>query len=339
MTGQAKKRERRAWLIMLALLVVLAAAAVMALTIVLSSDSGSLPVPYQWSNSDMVYTSADQTAMQSRDYFTQNLCVGGSNVPNSAITIHENETAALFSIDDGEVVFAKDMFSEIYPASVTKILTAILALKYGNMDDTVTIGWQDLELEYGSQVIGLRIGDQVKMSVLLRGLLIHSGNDAAQAIARHIGGTQDKFVAMMNEELNRLGCTGSHFTNPTGLHDDRHYTTVYDIYLMLNEALKFDDFINIMQVSVYDFQYRNADGEELHVTLDSTDRYLTGQCEPPKDVTVLGGKTGTTSAAGNCLALVSQNAYGQFFISIVMGALSKEDLYDDQNVLLSQINS
>ena len=107
---------------------------------------------------------------------------------------------------------------------------------------------------------------------------------------------------------------------------------------MLNEAMKYDEFVNIIQVPVYDFQYWNADGEELHVTLDSTDHYLTGQIEPPKDVTVLGGKTGTTAAAGNCLAVLTQNAYGQFYISVIVGALSKDDLYADMNLLLGEIN-
>ena len=334
----AKKSERRVWMIMLLVLLILAACAITALTIVLSQGSGSLELPLMWTNEAYAYSSKEQASMQSKDVFSANLCIGANNVTNSEIAIHSGESAALFSIDDRKVVFAKDMMKQIYPASITKILTAILAIKYGNMNDTVTINWQDLELESGSQVVGLRIGDRVKMDVLLRGLLIHSGNDAAQAIARQIGGSQKKFVEMMNTELNNLGCTGSHFTNPTGLHDANHYTTVYDIYLMLNEALKYDDFVNIMQVSVYDFQYENSEGQELHVTLDSTDRYLTGQVEPPKNVTVLGGKTGTTSAAGNCLALVSQNAYGQFYISVVVGALSKEDLYEDQNILLAKIN-
>lgn len=187
-------------------------------------------------------------------------------------------------------------------------------------------------------MVGLRIGDVVSMRTLMRGLLIHSGNDAAQAIARVVGGTQEKFVEMMNEELRAIGATGSHFTNPTGLHNDNHYTTIYDIYLMLHEAMKYDEFISIIQVPVYDFQYQDAEGNEMHVTLDSTDRYLTAQVEPPKDVTVLGGKTGTTAAAGNCLSLISQNAYGQFYISIIVNALSKEALYGDMNKLLTQIN-
>ena len=332
-------KDKKFLIILLLSFIALAAAGGGLLSYFLANDASSLPVPLKYSNSSMAYSAADLSAAQSGDAFAKDLCVGSNNVPNSDITIKETESGGLYGIDDRKVIFAKEMYRKIYPASITKILTAIMAIKYGNMNDTVTINWQDLELESGSQVVGLRIGDRVKMSVLLRGLLIHSGNDAAQAIARHIGGTQDKFVKMMNEELNAIGCTGSHFTNPTGLHSEDHYTTVYDIYLMLNEALKYDDFVNIMQVSVYDFQYQDQDGQEKHVTLDSTDQFLTGQREAPKNVAVLGGKTGTTAAAGSCLALVAQNAYGQFYISIIVGAQNKDDLYEDQNILLSCINS
>lgn len=336
---QGKREDRRLWLITLAGLLAVVLAAVVILVFLLSGSSSSLTIPDRWTNARMVYDTSEQTAMQSKTSFTSSLCIGANNVANDAVSVGDSEKAALFSLDDRKVVYAKEMYEKIYPASITKIMTAILALKSDKMDETVTINWQDVDLESGSQVVGFRIRDKVRMSELLRGMLIHSGNDAAQAIARTVGGTQAKFVKMMNEELETLGCTGSHFMNPTGLHDDDHYTTVYDIYLMLNEAMKYDDFVNIIQVPVYDLTYQNADGTEMHVTLDSTDHFLTGEVEPPRNVTVLGGKTGTTAAAGNCLALLSQNAYGQFYISVVVDAPSKDQLYQDQFSLLSCINS
>ena len=319
-------------------LIFFAALIALILVVLIGRHTRNLPLPLPWSNEKMVYTSAEQSAMQAKSAFSSNLCVGGNNVSNENIVLDGNEKGGLYSLDDRSVVFSKDMYEKVYPASITKLMTAILALKSGKMGETVTIQWQDLELESGSQVVGLRIGDVVSMQSLLRGLLIHSGNDAAQAMARVVGGSQEKFVEMMNEELQRIGATGSHFTNPTGLHDENHYTTVYDIYLMLNEAMKYDEFVSISQVPVYDFVYHNADGEELHVTLDSTDHYLTGEVEPPKDVTVLGGKTGTTAAAGNCLAVFAQNAYGQLYIAIVVGAPSKDVLYNDMNQLLAEAN-
>ena len=231
------------------------------------------------------------------------------------------------------------MHEKIYPASITKIMTAILTLKYGNMDEVVTVIWRDLELEAGSQVVGFRIGDRVTVRELLHGLLVHSGNDAAMVLARHIGGgSVEHFVDLMNQELVEIGATNSHFTNPTGLHDTDHYTTVYDIYLMLNEAISYTDFRGIMQLGKYELDYTDSDENPKAINLDSTDEYLTGEARPPKDVVVLGGKTGTTDAAGHCLAILSQNAFGQPFISIIMGAQNSSDLYEDMNILLSQIN-
>ena len=332
------ERERKVRQTIILLAIFAAACVALLLVVVIFRHVNKVEIPLTWSNAKMAYTAAGQSAMQTETAFSTDLCIGPNNVTREGLSLTGNERGALFSLDDRKVVFAKEMHEKIYPASITKLMTAILAFKSDKMDETVTIQWQDLELESGSQVVGLRIGDQVTMHDLMRGLLIHSGNDCAQAIARVVGGSQDNFVNMMNEELKAIGATESHFTNPTGLHDENHYTSVYDIYLMLHEAMKNDEFISIIQIPVYDFKYYDADGNEKHVTLDSTDRYLTGQVEPPKDVTVLGGKTGTTSAAGNCLSLISQNAYGQFFISVVTGATSKEDLYGDMNGLLSAVN-
>ena len=332
------ERERKVRQTIILLAIFAAACVALLLVVVIFRHMNKVEIPLTWSNAKMAYTAAGQSAMQTETAFSTDLCIGPNNVTREGLSLTGNERGALFSLDDRKVVFAKEMHEKIYPASITKLMTAILAFKSDKMDETVTIQWQDLELESGSQVVGLRIGDQVTMHDLMRGLLIHSGNDCAQAIARVVGGSQENFVTMMNEELKAIGATESHFTNPTGLHDENHYTSVYDIYLMLHEAMKNDEFISIIQIPVYDFKYYDADGNEKHVTLDSTDRYLTGQVEPPKDVTVLGGKTGTTSAAGNCLSLISQNAYGQFFISVVTGAVSKEDLYGDMNGLLSAVN-
>ena len=234
-------------------------------------------------------------------------------------------------------MFAQDIHEKSYPASITKIMTAILAFKYGNMDDVVTIPAEALNQESGSTEIGFQEGDQVTLDELLHGLLIYSGNDAAVAIAQHIGGSVDQFVEMMNQEALELGATNTHFANPSGLQDENHYTTVYDIYLMLQEAMTYPHFLEIAQLSSYNLTATRGD-QEVTFHLDSTDQYLTQQVTAPKNVTVLGGKTGTTSDAGSCLALLSQNAYGEPYISIVLHAANKTNLYTYMNQLLSAIN-
>ena len=270
--------------------------------------------------------------------FALDLCVTSGDVPSDTITLNGNEKGALFDIDDKKVVFGEDMFEKVYPASITKIMTAILAVKYGNMDDVVTITQEDVTLEEGSQMVGFQAGDTVTMDELFHGLLVYSGNDCAMAIARHIGGTVEQFVAMMNEEVRSIGATGTHFVSPHGLHDENHYTTVYDIYLMLNEAITYPYFVETMQLGNYIITYTRGE-ETLTARLDATDHYLTGEESAPAGVTVLGGKTGTTSAAGSCLAILSQNRYGEPFVSIVMKAVNKITLYSDMNKLLSEINS
>ena len=177
------------------------------------------------------------------------------------------------------------------------------------------------------------------MDKLIHCLLVYSANDAASAIASHVGGSTEQFVEMMNSYAAQLGCTGTHFTNPHGLQDENHYTTPYDIYLMLKEALNYPEFTEITQMPSYTVNYTHSDGSAVSTTLTATDHYLTGEATAPKDVTVLGGKTGTTSNAGNCLALLSQNAYGKPFVSIVMGAPSKEVLYEEMTSLLQNINN
>lgn len=270
--------------------------------------------------------------------FAEDLCVSAGDVANDNISLSGSEKGALFDVEEKKVLFGENMYEKVYPASITKIMTAILAVRLGNMDDVVTITEEDVTLEEGSQMVGFQPGDVVTMDELFHGLLVYSGNDCAMAIARHIGGTVDQFVEMMNQEMKSLGATGTHFVSPHGLHDENHYTTVYDIYLMLNEALTYSYFVETMQLGNYVITYTRGE-DTITARLDATDHYLTGQESAPNGVTVLGGKTGTTSAAGSCLAILSQNRYGEPYISIVMKALNKVYLYDDMNTLLEQINS
>jgi D-alanyl-D-alanine carboxypeptidase len=276
---------------------------------------------------------------QRASMFAASLCVLDEDVPLASASLESTQAGLLFDLSSKEVLYAQGAFERVYPASITKIMTAMLALKYGNMSDLVTITQENVTLEEGSQVCGFYAGDQLTMEQLLNCLLVYSGNDAASAIAEHIGGTAENFVAMMNDYAAELGCTGTHFTNPHGLQDENHYTTPYDIYLMLKEALNYPDFTAITQQSDYTVTYTRYDGTEMSTYLAATDHYLTGEATAPKNVTVLGGKTGTTSLAGNCLALLCQDAYGKPYCAIVMGAATKDLLYVQMNSLLQNINS
>lgn len=324
-------------IILISILLVALAAGITAIFFLHEAKKLDMHIPYDAQG--LAYADMSDGKLQTAEGFAAGLCVAKDDVGNSDITLEGNTIGALFNLDDNTVLFSSSLHERIYPASITKIMTAILALENADLSDTVTITWEDLELEEGSQVCGFKIGDQVSMDDLLHGLLIHSGNDAAMAIARHVSGSVSKFVQLMNEKADALGCYDTHFMNPSGLHDESHYTSVYDIYLMLNKALSYDRFVEIMQMAVYEVNYLDAEGNEQSVTLDSTDHYLTNTAVPPKGVTVLGGKTGTTDQAGSCLALVSQNAFGKLYISILMRAPGKESLYRQMNLLLTETNS
>ena len=331
-----RRKKIRNTVLLLLLLVVLCGAGGFGVYM-LKGGNFSTPV-----NSFNAFSEFDNTLVskeeQRAEGFAQNLCVVTKDVPLDSVSLDDNQSGVLLNLSDKKVLYAKGAYNKVYPASITKIMTAMLALKYGNMDDTVTISQENVTLESGSQVAGFMEGDQVTMDQLLHCLLVYSTNDAASAIAEHVGGSTDKFVEMMNSFAAELGCTGTHFTNPHGLQDENHYTTPYDIYLMLKEALNYPEFTDITQMSSYTVTYKHSDGSDANTTLTATDHYLTGEATTPKDVTILGGKTGTTDKAGNCLALLSQNAYGKPFISIVMGASSKDVLYQEMTSLLQNIN-
>ena len=213
-----------------------------------------------------------------------------------------------------------------------------MTLKNCSLDETVTVGEECQDIESGSSVCMIEPGDQLTVEQLLYGLLLNSGNDAAMSLAVYVGGTVDNFVNMMNEEAASLGATGTHFANPHGLHDENHYTTAYDIYLMFQEALKYDAFQEIIGSSEY-YSIFIRDNDKYGIMWQSTNYYHIGEATPPQDVEVIGGKTGTTDEAGSCLCLLAKDKYGDSHVSIILNAGDKETLYAEMNKLLSKINN
>ena len=249
------------------------------------------------------------------------------------------ESAIVMDVQSGAILYEKNIDKREYPASITKVMTALVAIENSSLSETVTYSRNAVtNLESGASNIEIQPGEKLSMEDSLYAILLMSANEACNGVAEHVAGSIDNFVAMMNQKAKELGCTGTHFTNPHGLQDENHYTTPYDIYLMLKEALNYPEFTDITQMSSYTVTYKHSDGSDASTTLTATDHYLTGEATTPKDVTILGGKTGTTDKAGNCLALLSQNAYGKPFISIVMGASSKDVLYQEMTSLLQNIN-
>lgn len=305
-------------------------------TILLTGCAGlrKLENPYVFSERTALYESgsnADKSAT-----FAQDLCV----IPEEAASQDSKvtaEAAAVFDLAKGSVIFAKNPFKRMYPASITKIMTALVALKYGNLSDEITVNEAAVITEPGSSLCGIKPGDKLTLEQLLYGLMLPSGNDAGAAIAEHIAGGTEAFSAMMNEEAKRLGATGTHFMNPHGLNNENHYTTAYDLYLIFNEALKYPEFRKIIGTDLYTASYQDKDGQPVNVTWKDTNRYLTGEQKMPQGLTVLGGKTGTTQAAGSCLIMGSSDSLKNEYISVVLKASNRATLYDNMTNILNKI--
>lgn len=242
----------------------------------------------------------------------------------------------LINITDKELLYANNVYDRLYPASLTKLMTALIVLKYGELTDDVTISYDASHItEGGAKLCGFAEGDIISMDSLLRCLLIYSGNDAAVAIADHIGGNVDAFVTLMNKEAKEIGAVHTNYVNPNGLHDDNQYTTAYDIYLIFNELLQYDTFRSIISTSSYTTAYKDKDGKDKEKILEATNRYLSGEAQIPEGIEIIGGKTGTTSKAGNCLVLLSKDSKKKEYISVILKADGSDTLYSQMSYLLT----
>lgn len=266
------------------------------------------------------------------------ICVANENIENANVDMSLAEGVGLFDVTNYETVYAKNVHEKLFPASTTKILTAYITLKYGNLEDVVTVSKENIILESGSSHCGLKTGDQISIKELLYGLMLKSANDAANVLADYISGSTEKFAELMNEEAMLLGATNSHFVNAHGLHDEEHYTTIYDLYLIFQNALYNETFREICGSTSYTASYRDSSGNPVTVEWDNTMQYFTRNKIAPEGVTVLAGKTGTTTKALSCLALLSENEAGEEFISIILKSRDRGVLYDQMNDLLEEIN-
>ncbi len=175
------------------------------------------------------------------------------------------EIAVLIDAHTGTVLYDENGSSpRKFPASTTKIMTCLIVLENANLDDVVKVHDIDQERldKEGSAVIGLENDEEITVRDLLYGLMLESGGDAAEALAMHVSGSVTSFVELMNQRANELGMTGTHFTNPIGLHDDQHYTTAMDLANLGFWAMKNDDFRTIVGTYKYDPPTTNVHGPE-----------------------------------------------------------------------------
>ena len=320
-----RQRQRRAAALLITLVVLVGAAA-----------AGGLIIWGQVRNHTAAYEAENYNRkLYEGTLFSSGLCVTADEVPLDGFEPDTDlHAAGLFDLEEQKVLCGYKIFDRVYPASTTKIMTALIALKNGNMDDEVTVSAHATDFNWDEVTSGLRTGDKVTLYDLVCGLLLHSGNDCGTAIAEHIAGSEEAFAEMMNEQAAALGATGTHFMNPHGLHNEDHYTTAYDLYLIFNECIKDERFVEIISMDSYEGTLTGADGTIRKETWTPTQAYGAGTAKAPEGIRVLGGKTGTTKEAGNCVILYDENLAEHPYISVIMGADGVERLYDQMNMLM-----
>ena len=242
----------------------------------------------------------------------------------------ESDAAICMDGNTGAVLYGKNIEKQEYPASITKIMTVLLALENGNLDDTVTFSENAVySIEYGSAHLGLTEGEKLTLEQCLYGIMLASANEISNAVAEHIGGSVEKFADMMNQKAEELGCANTHFVNPNGLHDDNHYTCAYDMALITQAAMKYDKFREIIHTQEYSYPETNLVKEKRyfanhHGMLMDESRAYDG---------FIGGKTGYTDEAWNTLVSTAERD-GMLLISVVLHANGQDIEYGNTKTVL-----
>ena len=328
-----KKRKKVLFLKLAAVIIIL----FVILGIVLLSKDKNFEDEHPYNKSIQAFgTSAREDALVAPG-LSRNLCVGEDFTQLEGIQNISEEMAGFFSLGEGTIPFSNHLYEKIEPRKVTQLMTALLAVERLNLEDEAVIEGDDRVYGKEARSCGLQEGYHVTVKQLLNAVLVSSAEDACQVLARLTGGSQEAFVTLMNERATELGMTNTHYANSTGYTSDEQYTTVYDIYLLLNEFLKYPDLLNAMSLPDYTINYTTPKDELKQRWLDNDNPFTAGKVTIPKDVTVLGGKT-FTSKSNNYAALLTQNKYGEFYISIVFHAETESALMERMSEMLSQTN-
>ncbi len=236
----------------------------------------------------------------------------------AALLIETTTDTELFSMNADE---------QKYPASLTKIVTCMLALEHGNLNDIVTVSETALDgFVAGDGTMNLdhlQVGEEIRLEDLLYFLMLESANEACIVIAEYVAGSEEAFVAMMNEKAQELGCTGTHFVNPHGLHDEDHYSTARDISILVRKALENETFRAITSTASYNFPATNMREEQIIYTTNQ----LIHKEMPGNNFyysKASGVKTGFTTPAGRCLVATASND-NLNLLSIVLQAQTLEN--------------
>ncbi|NSL68451.1 D-alanyl-D-alanine carboxypeptidase family protein [Bacillus toyonensis] len=226
-----------------------------------------------------------------------------------------SQFAATIDAKTGDLLYDKNAHHRAYPASVTKVLTAILLMEHTKPEDQFTFSQLALDQEKSNYQIEFQPGETVNRNTALMILMVLSANDVSYAIAEHIGGSVENFANMMNEKAKQLGATDSHFVTPNGLHDPNHYTTPYDIAMITRGVQKYPEILQAMNT-----KRTTVTTSRQTVSIFNKSIYF----ENPYSI---GGKTGFTNEARNTLVLLNEKD-GNRIINVVM-ASQRPEIYED----------
>lgn len=242
----------------------------------------------------------------------------------------EADAGILMDADTGTILYGKDIDTPYYPASITKMLTALIVLKHCSMDELVEFSHDDVyNVEAGSSSAGVDEGDVLTVEDCLYGLMLASANECANALARHVSGSREAFAELMNETAKELGCTGSHFSNPSGLNDENHYTTAHDMALIAQEAIKNPDFLRINITRSHQLAPTKRSPQGGYV---ANHHKMLMKHEAVYYPGAFAGKTGYTSLAGNTLITCAERG-GLKLIAVVLH--SNQTHYADTKALFN----
>lgn len=241
------------------------------------------------------------------------------------------ETAVLMEADSGLVLYDKGMNELRYPASITKILTALLAIENCSLDSQVTFSETAVaaELVAGSSTINMQVGEVITVKDCLYGLMVQSANEVAIQLAETVSGTEAAFAELMNQRAAEIGCKNTHFSNASGLPDENHYTTAYDMALIFREALKNDTFREVIGTQTYYIPATNMTATERRL---HTHHPLFAEESPEHYEGCIGGKSGSTEAAGKTLVTGAEQNGVTYLVVVMKGADMAPNCLDTTNL-------
>lgn len=240
------------------------------------------------------------------------------------------ETAILLEPNTGTILYEKNIHKKMYPASITKIMTALLTLENCKMDDIVVFSKRNIEsIGPEDANIGCQVGEKMTIKDCLYALMLASANESATALAEHIAGDIDTFADLMNDRAKKAGAINTHFANPNGLHDKNHYVTAYDMAMIMKAAIGYPAFLDIIHSTEYTIPTNNKrktpyPSYQRHKMVFTTSEYY--------DADVVGGKTGYTDEAGKTLVTYAKR--GNMDLICVVLKSNGDVVFDDTRKLL-----